>query len=554
MKPNLLEQLIKKALLEQAEKTVIINPMSKSERNDVIAAGGITGFTITMKYRGQAPSMESILPRLKNQIAANSQIGANSSYDVADKSDNVTSRYMYVIGDDIAKSKRILKMNVWVLLYSPLYQLATQIDRLKKNNRYQEQLTGVIEWYAGSIPVYTYNDAAKWIAILKTQSSNLKLELRDNQLKKKIAFPNLATINKQELDQEKISGETKIVTIDNTNRQEYDDTSFTGTAEISYDAYGKRKLTRINGSHPVRRESDGMRGIYTGEFVNGMPSNGKVVWNDGEVWEGEMSSTAELGPNTGNVVGYNFVKSKNTKVSNSKQTSTDQVSPDSETSNENDVITYPYTTKKGELIYTRSDSDPWVYANVDNEWLTAKKSEFESNINGGPDPKFLEIKNKTAISTLNKLANITPITAKEKTNIKPAEKIVEPAEKIVNPADKDTLMEDFNKCLAIAKDLRLVTTLAPEKYFKKYKSITNDDEVGASKFFADAWNKAWGNDLKKLRASNNIEIAKNSVRINDTATSVYNAIKDGYTYKKTISIVNPENKKVTNFIINWRYM
>jgi hypothetical protein len=401
MKPNLLEQLIKKALLEQAEKTVIIRPMSKSERNDVIAAGGITGFTITMKYRGQAPSMESILPRLQNQIAANSQIGQNSSYDVADKSSDAssrTSRYMYVIGDDIAKSKRILKMNVWVLLYSPLYQLATQIDRLKKNNRYQEQLTGVIEWYAGSIPVYTYNDAAKWIAILKTQSSNLKLELRDNQLKKKIAFPNLTTINKQELDQEKISGETKIVTIDNTNRKEYDSTSFTGTAEISYDVYGNRKLTYINGSVRVRRESDGIRGIYNGEFKNGMPSNGKVVWNDGEVWEGEMSSTARLDPDTGNVASYNFTKSKNTIVSNSKQTSTDQVSLDSETSDENGVIIYPYTTKRGDRIYTMSDSDPWVYAKVDNEWLTAKKSEFESSINGAPDPKVITIpKTNTAV-------------------------------------------------------------------------------------------------------------------------------------------------------------
>jgi hypothetical protein len=394
MKPNLLEQLIKKALLEQAEKTVIIRPMSKSERNDVIAAGGITGFTITMKYRGQAPSMESILPRLQNQIAAMSQIGANSSYDVADKSSDATSRtsrYMYVIGDDIAKSKRILKMNVWVLLYSPLYQLATQIDRLKKNNRYQKQLTGVVEWYAGSIPVYTYNDAAKWIAILKTQSSNLKLELRDNQLKKKIAFPNLATINKQELDQEKISGETKIVTIDNTNRKEYDDTFFTGTAEISYDAYGKRKLTPIKGSHRVSRESDGIPGIYTGEFVNGMPSNGKAVWNDGEVWEGEMSSNGIIDPDTGNIARFSFTKSKNTTVSNSKQTSIDQVSPDSETSDENDVITYPYTTKRGDRIYTMSDSDPWVYAKVDNEWLTAKKSEFESSINGAPDPKVITI-------------------------------------------------------------------------------------------------------------------------------------------------------------------
>jgi hypothetical protein len=402
MKPNLLEQLIKKALLEQAEKKVIIGPMSKSNRNDVIASGGITGFTVTMKFRGQAPTMESFIRNIRPYISANSQIGADSSYDVADKSDNVTSRYMYVIGDDIANSKRVLKMNVWVLLYSPLYQLAKQIDRLKNNDRYQEQITGVIEWRAGLIPVYTYNDAAKWISILKNQSSNLKLDLTDNQLKKKIAFPNLTTINKQELDQEKISGETKVVTIDNTNRNEYDDTFFTGTAEISYDAYGNRKLTYINGSIGVSRTLDRMPGIYTGEFKDGMPSNGKAVWDDGEVWEGEMSSNGIIDPNTGNIENFSFRKSKNTKVSNSKQTNSDTFSVDSETSNETDIITYPYTMTdgpaKGNIIYTMSDSDPWVYTKVNDEWYTTKKSEFESGLKGGPAPKTILIpKTNTAV-------------------------------------------------------------------------------------------------------------------------------------------------------------
>ena len=129
MKPNLLEQLIKKALSEQAEKKVVIGPMSKSGRNDVIAAGGITGFTVTMKFRGQAPAMESFIANIQSYVASNSQIGAGSSYDVKDKSDDSTSRYMYVIGDDVAKSKRVLKMNVWVLLYSPLMQLAKQIAK-----------------------------------------------------------------------------------------------------------------------------------------------------------------------------------------------------------------------------------------------------------------------------------------------------------------------------------------------------------------------------------------------------------------------------------------
>jgi hypothetical protein len=408
MKPNLLEQLIKKALSEQAEKQVVIGPMSKSGRNDVIAAGGITGFTVTMKFRGQHPPMESFIQNIQSYVASNSQIGAGSSYDVKDKSDNSTNRYMYVIGDDIAKSKRVLKMNVWVLLYSPLMQLATKIDSLKNNDRYQEQITGVIEWYAGGIPVYTYNDAAKWISILKNQSSNLKLDLTDNQLEKKIAFPSLTTINKQELDQEKISSETKVITIDNTNRKEYDNISFTGTAEISYDAYGNRKITYINGSVGVSRTLDSTPGIYTGEFANGMPSNGKAVWDDGEVWEGEMSSTIQKDPDTGAPINFNFEKSKNTKVTNSKQSSANtfttdsETNPDTATPDTNDVITYPYTITTTEgaknIIYTTSDSDDWVYTKVNNEWKTTKKSEFEAGLRGGPNPKVFVIpRNKTAV-------------------------------------------------------------------------------------------------------------------------------------------------------------
>jgi hypothetical protein len=416
MKPNLLEQLIKKALLEQDEKKVIIGPMSKSGRNDVIAAGGITGFTVTMKYRGQAPTMESIIDRLQDQVAANSQIGRGSGYDVRDKSDDATSRYMYVIGDDIAKSKRILKMNVWVLLYSPLMQLAQQIDSLKNNDRYYEQMTGVIQWYAGGIPVYTYNDAAKWISILKNQSSNLKLDLTDNQLKKKIAFPNLTTINKQELDQEKISGETKIVTIDNTNRKEYGNIRFTGTAEMSYDAYGGRDITYINGSTPVTRILDGTPGIYTGDFKNGMPSNGKTVWDDGEVWEGEMSSSVVKDPDTGLPDDYNFEKSDNTKVSNSKEviktqvanTSSDEVTNSSTSDTELDTLetfTYPAFTEGNDTIVTTSETDDWVYMkrknkNGTNYWFTMKKSDFENN--SGTGFKYLPDK-KGVYSKLNKL-------------------------------------------------------------------------------------------------------------------------------------------------------
>lgn len=70
------------------------------------------------------------------------------------------------------------------------------------------------------------------------------------------------------------------------------------------------------------------------------------------------------------------------------------------------TITYPYTiqkgTSKGNIIYTTSDSDPWVYVKNNDLWLTAKKSEFEANFTGGPDPKTITIP-KTNTAAYNKL-------------------------------------------------------------------------------------------------------------------------------------------------------
>ena len=73
------------------------------------------------------------------------------------------------------------------------------------------------------------------------------------------------------------------------------------------------------------------------------------------------------------------------------------------------AITYPYTiqsgTAKGNIIYTTADSDPWVYVKENDLWLTAKKSEFEDTITGGPEPKIITIpkSNTAAYNKLNAL-------------------------------------------------------------------------------------------------------------------------------------------------------
>lgn len=376
MKSNLLEQIIKAALHEQKLKKVFIKQMQQSKRNQVVANGGVTGFEVHMKFDGDHGDLSVINENIRTYILADPRTGANSRFDITDSVATNQPRYMYVIGDDVVKSKRRALLNVWVIAYSPLAELARKIDSGNKNDRYQVQLKSVTEFYVGGIPTYTWADAAKWIAVLKMQAASLKLELFDPQLKRKVEFPNLSTINKPETTLPDVT--TKIVKIDDENRGDYNGIGdFTGDLEISYDTQGNEQATFINGSISVSRENDQMNGIYTGLFKNGMPANGVVIWDDGEKWEGELQSEKYI-DSDGN---QNFTfTSAGAKITNSTRTT------------KTSRLEYPYTipdgTAAGNIVYTMSDTDKWVYVKVNDEWYTTNKIDFErQELDGGPQPK-----------------------------------------------------------------------------------------------------------------------------------------------------------------------
>jgi hypothetical protein len=376
MKSNLLEQIIKSALQEQYVKSGFIKPMSNSKRNQVVANGGITGFELHMKFKGDHGDLSVMISNIKSRILVDDRTGPGSRFDVLDSAVD-QPRYMYVIGDDVLKSKRRALLNIWVIAYSPLAELAKKIDSLNKNDRYQIQLKSVVEFLVGGIPTYTWSDAAKWIAVLKMQSTSLKFELFDPQLKRKVEFPNLGTINKLETELPDVA--TKIVKIDDTNRGDYDGIAdFTGELEISYDTKGNEQATYINGSISVYRTGDGKHGTYTGTFKDGMPFKGTAIWDDGEKWEGELQSTKSVDPNTGDQ-DFHFT-STGAKITNSTSTNSETYR-----------LEYPYTipagSVAGSIVYTMSDTDKWVYVKVNDEWYTTNKIDFErQQLDGGPRP------------------------------------------------------------------------------------------------------------------------------------------------------------------------
>lgn len=328
MKKDILEQIIKTVLFEQEnidtsaskeveidtvaplrEKRIILAPLSKSQRAEIVESGGITGFNVTMKFDKFASMNTTVFySTIINYIKANRQIGTIGSFNVLDTT-NDQPRYTYILNNlDIARSKRSLNCVITVLLYSPLYQLASDIDDTNQNTRLVTQLTDLTYLTVGNIPVYLISDMSKFIALLKMQATKAKLELVDNKLNKKIAFPNL-------------------VTIDN----------ITPPVETSQ----SEKAVAVNSDKPFT------------------PQNLDVTQTD-------ASADKEV-----------------------------NITTDTDTSTK---IIYPYTLQSGNIVYTMSDSDQWVYTLVNSDWYTMKKLDFESMVNGGPQAKqYILPKSNTAV-------------------------------------------------------------------------------------------------------------------------------------------------------------
>jgi hypothetical protein len=352
MKRDILEQIIKVVLSEQTtipddnitlnvkkqdfrEKKFILTSLSNSKITNIINAGGITGFNIKLKF-AKFPSKytDVIYNTITDYIYANRQIGTRSKFASIDSTNN-QPRYMYIYNNlDISRTNRVANCVVTVLLYSPIFQLASEIDKLNQNDEMETQLTRLNIGITNGIPIYTINDMSKFIASLKARSG--KLELVDNKLKKKIKFPNLAAIgNITPPQEEPQSNDIVDKQVDSTPAQK--------TVMIPADSTDQK--TDITPSATTNTSADNVTNASTSK--------------------------------------------NNLSVS--------------------DALTYPYTitsgSAAGNVIYTMSDTDPWVYVKVNNEWYTAKKSEFEVNQSTGDETTSMLIpkSNTAAYNKLNAL-------------------------------------------------------------------------------------------------------------------------------------------------------
>jgi hypothetical protein len=200
------------------------------------------------------------------------------------------AKYMYIVGPNISKIKRVLKYNVWVCNYEQLYILSTKLNQIEPLQYYQQVTSNAARNKIGNIPVFVYTEAARWFQSLQARIDLVKNDtemLRKSGINLKpensnMLIPELEYLN-TDYDPAIVPAEqSKPVEITNQNYKEYGNTGFRGSARKETDAMGNTIIIPIMGSFSVARDTDNMSGTFTGKFANGAPDDGIVKWDDGE--------------------------------------------------------------------------------------------------------------------------------------------------------------------------------------------------------------------------------------------------------------------------------
>lgn len=211
--------------------------------------------------------------------------GAGGELDKTTKSGN--PKYMYIVGPNVSKIKRIFKYNVWVCNYDQLITISRKINQIEPLQYYNIVVSNAAKFTVGRIPVFMYAEAVKWFQSLQTRIDALKTNTAEyNKIKldlkpvnSRVLIPELQYLN-ADYDPKETNTAGGTIEITNQNYEQYGNTGFRGFAKLDLDAYGNQILIPQKGTMPVTRYSDEMSGTFTGEFFNGAPHIGNVNWDD----------------------------------------------------------------------------------------------------------------------------------------------------------------------------------------------------------------------------------------------------------------------------------
>jgi hypothetical protein len=223
--------------------------------------------------------------------------GAGGPFDK--KGETGIAKYMYIVGPNVSKFKRVFKYNVWICNYEQLFMLSKKLDQTEPLQSY-DVVNIEKRQTIGQIPVFLYTEAAKWFQSLQQKINDLKANTKQYaalkpDLKPKnsnVLIPELQYLN-VDYDPSAYENMKSTVEITDANAEDYTvynyknnswyETPFRGFAKLDLNSAGEQILIPLKGTHPVVRTGDRVRGMFTGEFVNGAPDTGIAKYDDGTI-------------------------------------------------------------------------------------------------------------------------------------------------------------------------------------------------------------------------------------------------------------------------------
>jgi len=204
-----------------------------------------------------------------------------------DKLKDDVPQYMYIVGPDVSKRKRVFKYNVWICNYHQLYMLSKQLYETEPIT-YSEVIEDVPTNRYENIIIITAVNANKWFSGLRKALQQEKLNPKPEG--SRVLIPDL-----QYLDKDYDSSDTAFepYTIDVTDAKasemEYDG-SFRGFARIQLDEFGNTEMVALSGRIGVVDRDTEIPGVFEGEFKNGAPYEGVITYDDGDVYRGILQN------------------------------------------------------------------------------------------------------------------------------------------------------------------------------------------------------------------------------------------------------------------------
>jgi hypothetical protein len=379
----LIEQIIKTILFEQREVPGKISTDTPSNFAIAKKAGAVVSFNLKLSD-AKGLTDDQIRKAIAGTLNGNPTTGPSSKY--------ASGEYIYLISSP--KPGNRLKFKVWLIDLKKLRDLAVPLNDIDKTKDYFESGPPSIDFNnfkIGRSIIASVGDMQRWFSILKQRAveQNIKLTL-----------PNIYKIDKQETEPNLSQYQTKLVNITDENSGEFTSLpTFRGQAKLSYSPEnGREIITPITGRIGIMQieVNEAKRGYFEGEFRNGLPYKGKLVYyqlgSDTDVysiWEGEVTSTARTKTYSDGTEEQDFEVKR--KKGAGKETFK-YIPP----------LDYPYiapwTNAKYEIntiYYSDTDSDYVYFINeLDSppKWTSANKKLFEQYIDNSTDSNWDKLK------------------------------------------------------------------------------------------------------------------------------------------------------------------